>query len=373
MAGEMRTVQATCLCGSAKHDIVLPASDFPLESYICHCSSCRRMTGTLCLVAVSLPREYRPSQALLYRLQAFNFAKLITLYFCPQCGTQMLSRYLENDSPESAIDWSIAAGTLEQADGVFEVETHNWIADTLDGGLSDFLPTVGERQMERWPHHYGQGEELPLFWQSPTRPQVQPSASDGLKAHCKCGGIGFYITRPSARSALGKASWPDVIIPFNSVAPKLDDRPWWLRDGGKKYLAGVCSCNSCRLACGMEWVQWAFVPTLNITLDAEGKEPFTREFGTLKHYRSSNRATRHFCGTCGATVFWDGDERPQIIDVAVGLLDATEGVRAESWLEWETKRLSYREDAMPRAERLTLGVEAGLKAYAKKYQGETKG
>ena len=80
-------------------------------------------------------------------------------------------------------------------------------------------------------------------------------------------------------------------------------------------------------------MEWAFIPAIDITLDSAGKEPFRTDFGTLKAYRSSRGVTRYFCNTCGATIFWTGESRPQLIDVAVGILDAEEGARAESWLD----------------------------------------
>jgi hypothetical protein len=54
----------------------------------------------------------------------------------------------------------------------------------------------------------------------------------------------------------------------------------------------------------------------------------------MKAYRSSESAVRMFCGVCGAGCFWDGEERGvALVDVAVGLLDAETGARAEEWLE----------------------------------------
>jgi len=373
MTSETNTVKATCLCGEAKHEVALPSSAYPLKAYFCHCDSCRHSTGALCNTVAFLGNYYTPARALIDKLQSFQFSKRITQYFCPQCGTLMLSRCLKDAEGSSDVtEWGVATGTLEQADGVIEVQAHEHVADTLDGGFSDFLQKVSDEGIERWPHGFREGEQLPLYWHSSSKPHVEPSLTDKLHAHCKCGGINFWIARPSERSTLGKVSWPDVLIPAHSDAPKPSLETWWICDSGNKFFAGVCSCDSCRLACGMEWIEWAFVPTVDITLDEDGKVPFSRDFSTLKHYRSSGRATRHFCGTCGATVFWDGDERPQLIDVAAGLLDAPEGARAESWLEWGTGRLSFREDAMVRAESLALGVEDGLQAYGKKQQGASR-
>jgi hypothetical protein len=116
----------------------------------------------------------------------------------------------------------------------------------------------------------------------------------------------------------------------------------------------------------MEWIEWAFVPTIDITLDAEGKVPFSVPFQTLKGYRSNNDVSRYHCDTCGASAFYQTDDRTDLVNVAVGLVDAPEGARAESWLEWRTARLSHREDALLRAKDLTLAVEYGLKEYGKR-------
>ena len=69
------------------------------------------------------------------------------------------------------------------------------------------------------------------------------------------------------------------------------------------------------------------------------------EGGTLTHYESSPGVLREFCRVCGGTAFWHCTDRPELIDVSVGLLRATEGSRAESWLQWHKQRVSFKEDA----------------------------
>ena len=146
---------------------------------------------------------------------------------------------------------------------------------------------------------------------------------------------------------------------------------WWLRANKTKFLAGLCSCDSCRLASGMEITPWAFIPRIDISLDAEGKVPFEDTFGTLKTYNSSKGVMRSFCSVCGAIVFFADSERDKttLLDVAAGLLSAPEGSRAESWLEWRTERLSFREDAVGRAGSLVEGIENGLREFREKGLG----
>jgi hypothetical protein len=67
-----------------------------------------------------------------------------------------------------------------------------------------------------------------------------------------------------------------------------------------------------------------------------------------------------FCGICGAGCFWDGEERGGLlVDVAVGLLGAETGVRAEGWLEWWWGRVSYEELGTNRG--LVGNLEKGLR------------
>lgn len=137
-------------------------------------------------------------------------------------------------------------------------------------------------------------------------------------------------------------------------------------DDGKKFLGIMCACNSCRLDTGMEFQAWVPIPTTNISLDEEGKIPLSSfDIGTLKEYRSSQKVRRYHCGTCGASVLYTLDGRPGLVNVAAGLMDAPEGARAENWVEYWTARLSSREDALQRAESLVLGMDDGLKSFAK--------
>lgn len=77
--------------------------------------------------------------------------------------------------------------------------------------------------------------------------------------------------------------------------------------------------------------------------------------------------TREFCGKCGANIFWHCEERPELIDVSVGVLDPNEGARVEGWLDWWTGRVSFEEGAVSRC--LVGSLERGLKEWGEKRQG----
>lgn len=72
----------------------------------------------------------------------------------------------------------------------------------------------------------------------------------------------------------------------------------------------VCHCVDCRRAVGATAVAWFTVPA-----DA------LRVTGTPRHYRSSARATRSFCGGCGASLFYAADGAAGDIDVTTASLD----------------------------------------------------
>jgi hypothetical protein len=47
----------------------------------------------------------------------------------------------------------------------------------------------------------------------------------------------------------------------------------------------------------------------------------------IRAYRSSAKVTRTFCNTCGATLQWITDDRPDALDIAIGTLDDDPGIR----------------------------------------------
>lgn len=265
-------------------------------------------------------------------------------------------------------------GTLEKFDGVVNLKGYEYVHDTLDGGFADFMPTLEGRDLEHWPYDdVDEDSQLPLYWRESETPRSLGPGTR-LPAHCKCNGVRFYVARPSPQSTEASRPWPDLLIPhWEQTTDKKDpaNETWWLRANKTKFLGGLCSCDSCRLASGMEITPWAFIPCIDISLDAEGKVPFTLQFGSLQSYNSSEGVTRHFCSTCGAIVFYADVDRDKtsLLDVAAGLLSAPEGARAESWLEWRTERLSYREDAVGRATSLVEGIEKGLRDFREKGYG----
>ncbi|KAH7071527.1 DUF636 domain-containing protein [Paraphoma chrysanthemicola] len=180
------------------------------------------------------------------------------------------------------------------------------------------------------------------------------------------------------------------MVPHHLSSPESanhENTTWWLQNDGTrtKYLAGTCTCHSCRRASGFDITFWAFIPTSNIFLSppslpspadsAARPKPFPPwpqgskfpTWGTMRTYTSSPGVTRSFCSVCGANIFWAGDlehtGHKGVLDVAVGLLDAKSGSRAEEVLSWWTGRVSFVEEGVHKG--LCAGLERGMEACEK--------
>ncbi|MGE4323220.1 MAG: GFA family protein [Sphingobium sp.] len=80
---------------------------------------------------------------------------------------------------------------------------------------------------------------------------------------------------------------------------------------GEPAYSALCHCGDCRRSAGAPMVGWALFP--------EGR---VRVSGTPVRYRSSQDATRHFCGTCGTGLFYTNPAVfPGSIDIQTATLD----------------------------------------------------
>ena len=347
------TFSISCACGQITGSVTVPSSKNPLPIFFCHCSTCRHVTGQLCLSSFAIPASSDSpfkleiqGQPLIYRT-----SDSIIRHSCGHCGASIYNHDL------IAKTYNIASGVVDKSERVLVFGQHLFVADTKDGGLSSWL------KGRTWAGEPERSEEIYLQT-NPALDKLPPKAADSrgkLKCYCHCRGVEFEITPPNKSSSKVSAPVSDLIVPYLSDSPqKFASSSWWLRANGTKYFAGTCACNSCRLSAGYDIQAWAFVPKTNIR-QMDGKE-LDYDMGTLKRYSHTQGAYREFCGTCGATVFWHDDERPGVVDVSVGLLDAEEGARAEHWLEWATGRVSFEECAQNKT--LVSSVSSGLREWA---------
>lgn len=302
-------------------------------------------------------------------LTPYRSSDKLTRYFCSTCGTHMYLEYRSDGHFEAA------TGTLQvdSTEGIIEYKSCMWIEDTKDGGASDWLLSREGNELQRWRQEAEESEELRIDHFN-TFSEVSP-AKKPVYAHCHCNGVKFWISPPNTASETARSDYSDLIIPYHLGQDASTSTPWWLCDKGTRFLAGTCACLSCRSASGFDITFWAFIPTANIFIDSKLTQPFPTDsvghlderLSTLKTYSSSESVRRAFCGKCGANVFWDGGKekgRFGLIDVAVGLLAADTGARAEELLAWWTKRVSFEEFAVNKSLVRTLGE--GLKDWGKR-------
>lgn len=335
-------VSITCLCGGVALSVHLDPSADHTQLELCHCNSCRLVTGLICTSYYLL--QYKPA---LHQVQEYREFPQLSRFFCASCGCHVFAR--------SGKQYLLASGTLVAEDAPPVQSIQHWkVDDTRDGGLSTFLsgPTTNNDCRLK---AVGQ-EETTTHEELSELPNASTSPNE-LHARCHCGGIEFFLTRPDKSSFQASSPWPDLLVPYHSKSAEyLVNIKWWLRARGTKYLAGTCACPSCRLGSGFPIQAWAFVPKSNIF--HAGYLPLEFNRGATQQYVSSPGVYREFCGRCGATVFWHNDGRPTLIDVSVGLLQG-DGAKALSWLDWASDRVSFSEMAIQKD--LVSLLEKGLR------------
>jgi hypothetical protein len=228
--------------------------------------------------------------------------------------------------------WYVATSLVDAEEEVWAFGKHVNVESTVDGGLASWLSEIDGKRLEAWKEKDGDVLEHSFGdWKAPTTtitpaPSSDPPATEKLHAHCHCNGVSFYIHPPRDDSVFENVQ--DTLTP----------------EAKNKWYALNCLCTSCRLASGCASMPWAFPLMDHITLFDDSPYPLTHIFGSIKEYRSSDGVLRTFCGTCGAVVAYACDDRPGMVDIAVGLLDARDGALANSWLEWRVGRCGYGED-----------------------------
>ncbi|KAL2072105.1 hypothetical protein VTL71DRAFT_11448 [Oculimacula yallundae] len=356
------TITSTCACRSFNMTITYPNTDLPIDRALCLCNNCRKVSGSCGWSSVSVPPNQKidPSN---FKTTGYESSPGVTRHFCSTCGAHAFTLV---ERGGYSICLSIT-GLWDRTEGLINWTGCKWVENTLDGGVSVWLKDIKRadgttEELKRWarydnvdPQFVPEGSFLAL----PKKEQL-PAQDEKLKAECLCGGVKFYITRPNEDSKKVLSPFPELMVPSHSPTfANPQHETWWLQESNTKYLAGVCACTSCRLNSGAEIQPWAFVPKCNIF--QEDGTPIDFTMGTLKNYVSSDGVQREFCGTCGATAFWRCEERPDLIDVSVGLLDPKEGARAENWLYWRTNKVSYGELAVSKD--LVASLADGLKRW----------
>jgi hypothetical protein len=111
------------------------------------------------------------------------------------------------------------------------------------------------------------------------------------------------------------------------------------RVSAEPHDAGYCHCRMCQRSTGAPVVAW-----LTVASDAVA---WTKGAPTV--YRSSQKAERLFCPTCGTQLVFREPAEPHFLDVTLASLDDPEAVRPDHHV-WTTSRIAWFDtrDELPR-------------------------
>ena len=283
------TVRAACHCGTNAFTLHYPSASLPVSSSICHCDTTRNVTGMLFASFAPVPDgtslvadiNSPPPSVKEYRSSTFG-----SRYFCTTCGAKLGFYHREFDK------WFIAIGLLERVDGIVKIEWHQWVGDTVDGGIVQIMKDDLPR--------YSQGPDSGMFT-TPEASTVAPLVkTESLHAKCHCGGFQATIVRPSAAQIENEEA-----------------RVQCLAGSGDRWRAGHCLDKACRTTSGLSLTSWCWFPKSHVKITHSS---------SLVSYRSSEGKVRQFCGGCGATVSFAREDWPWRYQIAMGLIEVPKGV-----------------------------------------------
>lgn len=85
MVGDHMTLKGRCNCGANTFHYDVPRRAFPLTASICHCTSCRKVSGQIFVTTAIVP----DAQPNLSTLSSYASSSWLTRYLCPTCGAQI--------------------------------------------------------------------------------------------------------------------------------------------------------------------------------------------------------------------------------------------------------------------------------------------
>lgn len=315
---ETKTFAARCHCRGVQFNVTLPTAVLPLRSIICNCSICRRTHGSFGSFHVFLPPGVAPQwtngppeeKLKGYARPGVEGERL----FCPTCGTHVGSWSIKNQQ------WAVAYPLFDEK--FWKLRFHAYPKSANGEGSVEWLPEVGGQEVL----HTG-APERDFF--SPSKMEVGPDGQERLRAECYCGGVSFTIPRPS-QEVLQDDYMKKYVSPSDP----------------KKWKAFLDLCRDCGRLTGANVVPWLLVPRVVL----EPEMPSDLAFGTMKTYQSSGPNTRGFCGDCGATVLIKTthrmpSEHQTVLNIAMGIVRAPEGVNATDWVTWRAGKPSWADDA----------------------------
>ena len=111
---------------------------------------------------------------------------------------------------------------------------------------------------------------------------------------------------------------------------------------GEPTHRALCHCKDCRRHSGAPMVGWALFPNDQVTITGE-----TREYSSSEHGR------RHFCASCGTSLFYTNDVIfPNATDVQYATLDDPDAFEPQAQIQ-TAERIGWMEklEKLPQFER----------------------
>lgn len=127
-------MKGRCLCGDVAFELQQPVPNL----YQCHCSLCRRVTGSSANAALRIPAAQFSWLDGRDNIAEYETDSGYQSHFCRRCGSP-----LPNPTAGGRLYW-VPAGLLEDADGI-ELGAHLYIASRADW---DIIAEAGERYDE---------------------------------------------------------------------------------------------------------------------------------------------------------------------------------------------------------------------------------
>ncbi|KAI8953003.1 Mss4-like protein [Xylaria longipes] len=280
---EALELAAHCLCQAQRFTAQVPRSSLPLEAAYCHCTSCRRVTGALYsstyihTMAGRRGGHPRITVAPALRLLGPLDALLLRPTACRQTSVP----------PNVAVR------------GLVDIAHHVFLSDTLVGGASPWLCDANSSDG-------GQSQELLLpslhrHWPAAETGASLPSEDTDIPVRCHCGGVDLVLRQPIADFAARK---------------ERSELPWFIDPVSNEFWDGRSQSQS-QTHTNFPESSLELKTAVSSTADKRDSR-----WGTLTFFESSPDVQWYFCSRCSASVLYASNDRPEMEDLASGLLSA---------------------------------------------------
>ena len=179
-----------CHCGQLK-EVVALQYDLPYGRVMCHCNTCRYLTGTLTFMAVPLLNG--PDAIFRERLVKYVTSEYCERYFCGICGSHV-AYYMKAKEA-----WAVCTGVIDEVKRgkqgeVSRVTGHKYMEDTIDGGFAWCFPSDKYYLRNKDEAAFEGLEQCLAQIQSPS---PETPKENKLIAQCHCGQVCLEISRPN--------------------------------------------------------------------------------------------------------------------------------------------------------------------------------